>query len=48
MNEVKWARNVVHVGEIRYLYKILVVKSEGKNLLADRHTLEDNIKMILS
>lgn len=48
MNELKWARNVAHVGEIRYLYTILVAKSEGKNLLADRHTLEDNIKMNLS
>jgi len=48
MSKVKWARNVAHVGEIRYLYKILVRKSEGTNLLKDRHRLEDNIKMNLS
>jgi len=47
MNKLKWARNGAHVGEIRYLYRILVGKSEGKNLLKDRRRLEDNIKMNL-
>ena len=48
MNKVKWARNVACVGEVRYLYKILVGKSEGKTLLKDRHRLEVNFKMNLS
>jgi hypothetical protein len=45
---IRWARNVAHVGEIRYLYKILVGKSEGINLLKHSHRLEDNIKTNLS
>jgi hypothetical protein len=48
MNKVKWARNVARVGEIRYLYRILVGKLEGENLLKDRRRLEDKIKMNLS
>jgi hypothetical protein len=42
---MKWARNVAKVEEIRYLYKMLVGKPEGRILLKDRHRLEDNIEM---
>jgi hypothetical protein len=40
------ARHVVHMGEVRNVYKILVGKPEGEKLLGRfRHRWESNIKM---
>jgi len=43
---MRWAGHVVHVGEGRGMYRVLVGKSEGKRPLGrPRHRWEDNIKM---
>jgi len=45
---VRWAGHVVHMGERRGVYRVLVGKPEGKRLLGrPRHRWEDNIKMDL-
>jgi hypothetical protein len=45
---VRWAGNVVHMGERRDVYGVLVGKSEGKRPLGrPRCRWEDNIKMDL-
>jgi hypothetical protein len=46
--QMRWARNVVWLGEERNAYRILVVKPEGKRPLGrSRHKWMDNIKMDL-
>jgi hypothetical protein len=43
---MRWAGHVVHMGERRDAYRVLVGKPEGKRPLGrPRHTWEDNIKM---
>ena len=45
---MRWLGHVVHMGERRGMYKVLVRKSEGKRQLGrPRHRWEDNIKMDL-
>jgi hypothetical protein len=45
---MRWVRHVVHLGEIRDIYRVLVGKPEGKRLLVrPRHRWEGNIKMDL-
>jgi hypothetical protein len=45
---MRWVGHVSCMGEIRYAYKILVRKSEGKRPLGrPRYRWEDNIKMNL-
>jgi hypothetical protein len=45
---MRWAGHVVHKGEGRGVYRVLVRKSEGKGLLGrPRHRWEDNIRMYL-
>jgi hypothetical protein len=46
--KIRWAGHVVHMGEMRNAYKILVGKPEGKRpFLRLRHRWEDNIKMVV-
>jgi hypothetical protein len=43
---IRWVEHVVHMGEMRNAYKILVGKPEGKRPVRRlRHRWEDNIKM---
>jgi hypothetical protein len=45
---MRWARHVVRIGEERKVYKVLVVKPEGKRTLGrPRRRWEDGIKMDL-
>jgi hypothetical protein len=45
---IRWAKHVTLMGEIRYEYKILVGKSEGKRpCIKPKRAYEDNIKMDL-
>jgi hypothetical protein len=45
---MRWAGHVVHMGEVRAAYDILVGKPEGRRPLErPRHRWEDNIKMDL-
>jgi hypothetical protein len=45
---MRWAGHVARVGEERKVYKVLVVKPEGKSPLGrPRHRWEDGIRMIL-
>jgi hypothetical protein len=45
---MRWARHVVHMGEIINAYRILVGKSEeNRQLKRHSYRLEDNIKMDL-
>jgi len=45
---MRWAGHVVHMGEGRGVYRVLVGKPEGKRPLGKpRRRLEDNIKMDL-
>jgi hypothetical protein len=44
--KMRWARHVVHMGEGRNMYRVLVGKPERKRPLGIlRHRWEDNIKM---
>jgi hypothetical protein len=48
LRRMRCVGHVVHMGEIRNAYKILVGKPEGKKSLArPRHRWEDNFKMDL-
>ena len=45
---MRWVGNVVHMGEVRGVYRVLVGKPEGKRPLGrHRHRWENNIKMDL-
>jgi hypothetical protein len=45
---MRWVGHVAHKGERRGLYRVLVVKPEGKRPLGKpRHGCEDNIKINL-
>jgi hypothetical protein len=45
---MRWAVNVAHMGEGRYVYRVLVGKPEGKRpLRRPRRRWEDGIKMDL-
>jgi len=45
---MRWAGHVVHMGERRWVHRVLVGKPEGKRPLGrPRHRWEDNIKMDL-
>jgi hypothetical protein len=45
---IKWTENVVCMGDRRGVFRVLVVKPEGKRPLGrPRHRWEDNIKMDL-
>jgi hypothetical protein len=46
--KMRWAGHVAHVGEETGVYRVLVVKSEGKRTLGrPRHRWEDNTKLEL-
>jgi len=48
MRRIRWAGHVVCMGERRGIYKVLVVKPDGKRPLGrPRHRWEDNIKLDL-
>jgi hypothetical protein len=48
LRRVRWVGHVVRMGERRGIYRVLVVKPEGKRPLGKpRHRWEDNIKMDL-
>jgi len=45
---MRWVGHVAHMGERRGVYRVLVVKPEGKRPLGrTRHRWKDNIKMDL-
>jgi hypothetical protein len=45
---MRWAGHVMHMGEKRGVYRVLVGKPKGKRLFGrPRHRWEDNIKMDL-
>jgi hypothetical protein len=45
---IRWARHVARMGEGRGIYRVLVVRPEGKRPVGiSRHMWEDNIKMDL-
>jgi hypothetical protein len=46
--KVRWVGHVAHTGEVRKVYKVLVVKPEGTRPLGRlRHRRKDGIKMDL-
>jgi len=48
MRRMRWARHVVHMGEERGVYRVLVGKPEGKRPLGrPRRRWVDNIRMDL-
>jgi hypothetical protein len=40
---IRWARHVIHVGEMRYGYKILVGNLKGRDLGVDRSNVLEGI-----
>jgi hypothetical protein len=45
---MRWAGHAAHMGEERNVYRVLMVKSEGKRPLGrPRHIWEDGIRMDL-
>jgi len=45
---IRWAGHVVHMGERRGIYRVLVERPEGRRPFGrPRHKWEDNIKMAL-
>jgi hypothetical protein len=45
---MRWKGQVAHMGDMRDVYKVFIVKPEGKRpLRRPRHRWKDNIKMIL-
>jgi hypothetical protein len=46
---MRWARYAARAEEISYVYKVLVLKPEGKKQFGrSRHRWENNIKLILN
>jgi hypothetical protein len=48
LRRMRWVGHVAHMGEMRNMYRILVIKHEGKKPLRKlRRRWEDNIRMDL-